>query len=121
MDLLSDATETKLAKSLSSLTDVPLRCTKHFIYLMHLEQLHNLACEAMDSDTKLKKFDLDIPYVGVLHLSLENNDITVDSAEFKRWYVNDVISAITTGESKLLKSLNKRFLDTLTKTYKELL
>jgi len=120
-NLNNDLMEKEIAKSLSTLTGVRDSVAKSFMHTMYLERIHKVACDAMRADSKLHKFQIEIPYIGILHFRYEDGVVSVDHMDYKPRFLVDVTNALNKGESELLNQLNKKFIDQLNKTYEELI
>ena len=118
---MSEVNERSIAKSVAAVTGVRSHIAQHMMYMIYLERLHKIAVDSLNCSTKLHEFELEIPYIGVLHFKSDNESISVDGVDLKPEFISDALSAINKGESKLLNSLNAKFIETLNNTYRELI
>lgn len=110
-----------LAEQVGRLTNLPTHLSMHIMYLIYLTIMNGIACDARDSEEKLKSFNIEIPYIGKMSLELVDKDIILKSMEFEDQFKNLAFKAINEGYSEILDVVKETYIDKITNKYRELI
>lgn len=108
-----------IIRNFAKLINVQSNVLNHILKLCCMATIHIVALEARRSDSKLKQFDVEIPYFGCLHLKSVDNEIVVESFAMEDEFKEGLNKAITSGDSVFLESIDQRLIDKLKKKYNE--
>ena len=110
-----------ISKQLENIFNLPSYLVRHMIYSVYLAILHKKSCEAIDNDEKLKNIEIEIPHFGRMYINIEDSNISVSKFELEEEFKKDIKDLTTTGESRLLSSLKKKFIERITERYNNIL
>lgn len=111
-----------ISKQLSKLLSLPPYLVKHMIYTIYITMLHDVSCNAIDSDEKLKKVDIEIPHFGRLTVDSSNSDdIQVVGFELEEEFKSDLKKIVVSGDSELYEAIKDKFTERVKERYDNIL
>lgn len=110
----------ELCRKLFSITGIKPSSIVRMIKLANSASVHNIAEKALDSDSALSMATIEIPYIATIQVKYEDGDLIIEDTKFESSFKNDIIKAMTMGESPLLKLSEERMVDKLKSMYDQL-
>lgn len=93
----------------------------HIVYLFTLGLIHKVAEQARNSDKKLDKIEMELPFVGKLILNIDDEELIVKNIKFEEEFKQWLIEAANEGKSPLVEHMNKKFVQNVQEKYREIL
>lgn len=109
-----------LCGELSKLCNLNSHLFQHIIYLYYFGLIHEVACEAKDSDKRLNEVSIEIPFIGKLTFSIGKDSIEFKSIDTQNYFDNELFNAATEGIDPLTSRIKEKFIETIKERYKEL-
>ena len=94
---------------------------KHIVHLFMLGMIHQVAEKARDSDKRLDKVEIEIPFVGKMIITISGENLILDDIRFEEEFKHQVLDAVNEGKSPLAEHMNKKLISNVQNKYKELL
>jgi hypothetical protein len=114
--------ERKLATEVGKLTNLSPSLTEHVMYLIFTCILHDIACQSLDnSDGKLKSVNINIPYVCDMILSVNNEEVSIESCTFKKDFIKKLNEAVNDGHSCLEDIIKEKLISRINNNYRSLI
>lgn len=111
----------ELSDNLCKVVGMSKLVTMGFVRIISEALVHKVAEQSMESDTKLHDVGIEIPYIGLLSLKLDNNEITDATIELEDEFKDQIVNAVMSGESPLVKHTEDSLINRVKKQYKSLL
>ena len=111
----------ELSENLCNVLGMSRLVTMGFTRIISEALVHRVAEQALDSDTRVHDVKIEIPYIGLLTLKLDSNDIIESSIELEDEFRDQIMKAVISGESPLVKHTEDSLVDRIKKQYKSLL
>lgn len=93
----------------------------HIVYLFTLGLIHKVAEQARDSDKKLERIEMELPFIGKLIMTLDDKEPIVENIKFEEEFKQWVFEAVSEGKSPLIDHMNKKFVKNVQDKYIEIL
>lgn len=93
----------------------------HIVYLFTLGLIHKVAEQARDSDKKLERIEMELPFIGKLIMTLDDKEPIVENIKFEEEFKQWVFEAVSEGKSPLIDHMNKKFVKNVQDKYREIL
>lgn len=110
-----------LSESLCNILGMSRLVTMGFTRIISEALVHKVSEQALDSDTRIHDVKIEIPYIGLLSLKLDSNEITDATIELEDEFKDQIMKAVINGESPLVKHTEDSLVDRIKKQYKSLL
>lgn len=111
----------KLSKDLSEILGISKRLVVHFTRILSLGYITQIASDALSKeDGKLKNTQIEIPYVGCMDITIDNDDVLA-SIELDTNFKKQVLNAVKTGDTKLITELEESLIKSIKEKYNALI
>lgn len=112
-----DKSARKIGKSLEDIVGVKYYVVDHLMKLISLDLIHSVASKALDSETRIDTFTLNIPYMFDITFEKCGDSFTVKDVMFGKEFETALKNAISSGESLLVETVKKSFIDSINEKY----
>lgn len=119
----NNQTETRnLCKNLDEILGISSLMVKHFLLTVKDCLLHSVAEQALlCTEGKLTEVDIEVPYIGTLHVDLEHGKITSTSIVLVSDFANELEDAVNFGKSTLLERAETSMVENIKSNYDSLI
>lgn len=110
-----------LCESMCNIFNLSRNVTHSFTRVLAEALVHKVAEEVLESDHKVKNVNIEIPFIGLMSISVNNSKIDNVSIELEDEFRSWIINAVDNGSSPLVKDAEESIIKRLVNRYNSLL